>query len=86
MCWPRCGHDKDTTEGLFAVQSFEWIDATSVEHAAGLLAATTEGNPVLAKAGGIDLLDLMKEGILAPARLVNLKMIAFSGRPCTPNC
>jgi xanthine dehydrogenase YagS FAD-binding subunit len=57
------------------MQSFEWIDATSVEHAAALLAATTKGKPVLAKAGGIDLLDLMKEGILAPARLVNLKTI-----------
>src|SRR5262249_53392354 len=31
--------------------------------------------PVLAKAGGLDLLDLMKEGILAPVRLVNLRSI-----------
>jgi xanthine dehydrogenase YagS FAD-binding subunit len=58
------------------MQSFEWIDATSVQQAATLLAETTEAKPVLAKAGGIDLLDLMKEGILAPARLVNLKTIA----------
>jgi xanthine dehydrogenase YagS FAD-binding subunit len=30
----------------------------------------------VAKAGGIDLLDLMKEGIIRPARIVNLKSIA----------
>jgi xanthine dehydrogenase YagS FAD-binding subunit len=58
------------------MQSFEWVDATTVERAASLLAETTARTPVLAKAGGIDLLDLMKEGILVPARLVNLKTIA----------
>jgi xanthine dehydrogenase YagS FAD-binding subunit len=52
------------------MQTFEWIDATSVDHAATLL---KHGG--IAKAGGIDLLDLMKEGIVAPARLVNLKLI-----------
>ncbi len=58
-----------------AMNSFEWVDAQTVEQAAGLLAEATEQNPVIAKAGGIDLLDLMKEEILAPARLVNLKTI-----------
>jgi xanthine dehydrogenase YagS FAD-binding subunit len=58
-----------------AMNSFEWADATTVEEAAGLLAESTEQQPVIAKAGGIDLLDLMKEGILTPARLVNLKTI-----------
>lgn len=58
------------------MQSFEWIDATSVQQAAQLLAESTQRKSVLAKAGGMDLLDLMKEGILAPARLVNLKTIA----------
>jgi xanthine dehydrogenase YagS FAD-binding subunit len=58
------------------MQSFEWIDARTVEQAATLLAETTERTPVLAKGGGMDLLDLIKEGILAPARLVNLKTIA----------
>src|SRR5258708_174913 len=53
------------------MQSFEWVDATSIEHAAGLLADES----VVAKAGGMDVLDLMKEGILAPARVVNLKSI-----------
>ena len=57
------------------MQSFEWVDARSIEQAARLLAATTPQRPILAKAGGLDLLDLMKEGILAPAGLVNLKTI-----------
>jgi xanthine dehydrogenase YagS FAD-binding subunit len=57
------------------MQSCEWIDATSVEHAAGLLAASDPRGPVVAKAGGMDVLDLMKEGILKPSRLVNLKSI-----------
>jgi xanthine dehydrogenase YagS FAD-binding subunit len=58
------------------MRTFEWIDVKSVEQATALLAQTSEPEPVLAKAGGIDLLDLMKEGILTPARLVNLKTIA----------
>jgi xanthine dehydrogenase YagS FAD-binding subunit len=57
------------------MQSFEWIDARSVDQATRLLAETTPRRPVLAKAGGLDLLDLMKEGIVAPAGLVNLKTI-----------
>jgi xanthine dehydrogenase YagS FAD-binding subunit len=57
------------------MQSFEWVNPTSVEQAAELLAATDAAGPVLAKAGGMDLLDLMKEGIVTPARLVNLKAI-----------
>ena len=58
------------------MQSFEWIDATSVDGAAQLLAAASPDTPVVAKAGGIDLLDLMKEGIIAPARVINLKSIS----------
>jgi xanthine dehydrogenase YagS FAD-binding subunit len=58
------------------MQSFEWIDATSVGRAAQLLAAGSPDKPVVAKAGGIDLLDLMKEGIIAPSRVINLKSIA----------
>jgi xanthine dehydrogenase YagS FAD-binding subunit len=58
------------------MQSFEWVDATSVEEATALLAATTRDAPVVAKAGGMDLLDLMKEGIVQPTRVVNLKSIA----------
>jgi xanthine dehydrogenase YagS FAD-binding subunit len=58
------------------MNTFEWIDATSVEQAAALLGARSESGPAVAKAGGIDLLDLMKEGIVRPSRVVNLKSIA----------
>lgn len=57
------------------MQSFEWVDAKSVEAAAALLASTSKRAPVVAKAGGMDLLDLMKEGIVQPARVINLKPI-----------
>lgn len=57
------------------MQSFEWVDAKSVEEAASLLAATTTDAPVIAKAGGMDLLDLMKEGIVRPSRVINLKTV-----------
>jgi xanthine dehydrogenase YagS FAD-binding subunit len=61
------------------VQSFEWVDAQSVEEATALLAATTRDAPVVAKAGGMDLLDLMKEGIVQPTRVVNLRSIPALG-------
>jgi len=57
------------------MQSFEWVDATSVEQAVQLLGDPAANGFVMAKAGGIDLLDLMKEGILTPTRLINLKTI-----------
>ena len=57
------------------MQSFEWVDAHSVEQAALLLSTTSARAPIVAKAGGMDLLDLMKEGIVQPARVVNLKSI-----------
>lgn len=49
---------------------FEWVAATSAEDAVAQLSAGA-----VAKAGGIDLLDRMKEGIDAPKRLVNLRTI-----------
>jgi xanthine dehydrogenase YagS FAD-binding subunit len=58
------------------MQSFEWVDARSIEEAAALLAGSSEDAPVVAKAGGMDLLDLMKEGIVRPARVVNLRPIS----------
>jgi xanthine dehydrogenase YagS FAD-binding subunit len=57
------------------MQSFEWVDARSVEHAAALLGAGSAARPVVAKAGGMDLIDLMKEGIVVPARVVNLRTL-----------
>lgn len=61
------------------MRSFEWVDAKSIDEAALLLAATTASKPVVAKAGGMDLLDLMKEGIVQPTRVVNLKSIPSLG-------
>jgi xanthine dehydrogenase YagS FAD-binding subunit len=49
---------------------FEWVQATSIEAA---LAQLAEG--ATAKAGGVDLLDRMKEGIEAPTRIVNIRTI-----------
>lgn len=61
------------------MRSFEWVDAKSIDEATALLAATTASQPVIAKAGGMDLLDLMKEGIVQPTRVVNLKSIPALG-------
>jgi len=55
------------------MNSFEWIDAHSVAEAVQLLG---KSSVTVAKAGGMDLLDLMKEGLVKPARVVNLKTIA----------
>ncbi|ATB41734.1 aromatic aldehyde oxidoreductase FAD-binding subunit [Cystobacter fuscus] len=57
------------------MQSFEWVDAESVEQAVSLLGEGSERAPVMAKAGGMDLLDLMKGGVVSPRRVVNLKTI-----------
>jgi xanthine dehydrogenase YagS FAD-binding subunit len=57
------------------MRSFEWVDAASLQQATALLERSTPQAPVVAKAGGMDLLDLMKEGILAPTRVVNLQGI-----------
>jgi xanthine dehydrogenase YagS FAD-binding subunit len=52
------------------ISRFEWSDAKSVNDALALL----EGKAVL-KAGGIDLIDRLKEGIDSPSRLVNIRTI-----------
>jgi xanthine dehydrogenase YagS FAD-binding subunit len=57
------------------MNSFEWVDAKSLQQAGELLGQSTKEKPVMLKAGGMDLLDLMKEGILTPSRLVNLKTV-----------
>lgn len=62
------------------MHSFEWVDAKSIDEAIALLATTTRDAPVVAKAGGMDLLDLMKEGIVQPKRVVNLRTIPTLGR------
>ena len=52
------------------MKSFEWANATSVEEA-----QTLREDGTAFKAGGVDLLDLMKEGIAAPKRVVNIRQI-----------
>jgi xanthine dehydrogenase YagS FAD-binding subunit len=50
---------------------FEWVNATTVDQA---LSSVTEGAAF--KAGGVDLLDLMKDGIASPTRLVNIRQVS----------
>ncbi len=68
------------------MNGFEWMSPGSVEQAARAASATVatamarrSGTPAadaaVLKAGGIDLLDLMKEGLLAPRRLINLRTL-----------
>jgi len=63
---------------------FEWVAARGLAEAAGAGSVTVadamrtrSGRPdteaVILKAGGVDLLDLMKEGLLSPRRVVNLR-------------
>lgn len=49
---------------------FAFVDCTTVDQA---LAELKDG--AVLKAGGIDLLDLMKEGIVSPPRLVNIRNV-----------
>src|SRR5215212_6828799 len=51
---------------------FEWADASSVDEALALLADRRDST---IKAGGVDLVDLMKENISAPKRVVNIRNI-----------
>jgi xanthine dehydrogenase YagS FAD-binding subunit len=50
---------------------FEWVNANSVDQA---LASVTDESAF--KAGGVDLLDLMKDGIASPSRLVNIRQVS----------
>ncbi|MGC2519562.1 MAG: FAD binding domain-containing protein [Burkholderiales bacterium] len=68
---------------------FEWTGvrgiaaaarAGSVTVADAMLAKSGRTDAVILKAGGIDLLDLMKEGLLNPRRVVNLRGIPELGR------
>ncbi|MGB8509913.1 MAG: FAD binding domain-containing protein [Pyrinomonadaceae bacterium] len=53
------------------MNNFEWMEAKTVADAVAGMGGTS-----VAKAGGLDLLDRMKEGISAPARLVNIRNVA----------
>ena len=70
---------------------FEWLSVSTVAEAAAAGSVpvadamrSPSGQPgteaVILKAGGVDLLDLMKEGLLTPRRVVNLRSIAELAR------
>ncbi len=48
---------------------FEWVNAASVAE------VVARGQGAVVKAGGVDVMDLMKEGLIAPRRLVNLRSV-----------
>jgi xanthine dehydrogenase YagS FAD-binding subunit len=50
------------------MNSFEWTNAASIAEAVAQM-----GGRTVVKAGGIDLLDRLKEGLDTPARLVNIR-------------
>lgn len=54
---------------------FSILQATTIAEAAGAARAAGDVKLPVLKAGGIDLLDLMKEGILEPDRVVNLRTV-----------
>ena len=54
------------------MKSFEYTTATSLPEALGQLREAS----IVAKAGGVDLLDRMKEGLVSPSRLVDIRGLA----------
>src|SRR5947209_755043 len=52
------------------MNAFQWTEASTVDQALGQL-----GEGVMLKAGGVDLVDLLKEHLITPKRVVNLRMI-----------
>lgn len=65
------------------MNKFSWYEAKSVDDAVKRVNATASdilgkqpnGSSVIFKAGGIDLMDLMKEGLVNPATIVSVKKI-----------
>jgi xanthine dehydrogenase YagS FAD-binding subunit len=65
------------------MNKFSWYEAKSVEDALGKVNATVSeilaknGNPTatVLKAGGVDLLDLMKEGLVTPGTIIGIRNI-----------
>ncbi len=53
------------------MNNFEWTEAATIADAVAQM-----GDGSVIKAGGLDLLDRMKEGISAPARLVNIRNLS----------
>jgi len=69
---------------MIAMNRFSWYDAKTVEEALAQVSATVSQtlqpeehlNAAVFKSGGIDLLDLMKEGLAKPQKIINIKNIA----------
>ena len=64
------------------MNKFSWYDARSVKDAVQQVSSTVgeelyfhSGNAVLFKSGGIDILDRVKEGLINPKTIVNVKNI-----------
>lgn len=65
------------------MNKFSWYEAKSVDDAvkrvnttaSDILGKKASGSSVIFKAGGIDLMDLMKEGLVNPATIVSVKKI-----------
>ena len=65
------------------MNKFSWYEAKSVEDAvdkvnktaSDILGKKQDGSSVIFKAGGIDLMDLIKEGLVNPSTIVSLKSI-----------
>ncbi len=55
------------------MNNFTFVDCRTVEEALGQLTPDATGTVI--KAGGMDLLDLMKEDIVSPSKLVNIRNI-----------
>ncbi len=64
------------------MKKFSWFDATNIKEAqqnvdattSSLLDKTKKGTSII-KSGGIDVMDLMKEGIISPQKVVNIRNV-----------
>lgn len=54
---------------------FEWTDVRTINEALAQLKESSPTGKVMLKAGGVDLMDRLKEGIDTPKRLVNIRNI-----------
>ena len=60
------------------MNTFTWIEAKTPEQVVSEL-QSERGGPAVVKAGGIDLLDRLKEGLDTPERLINLRRCTTHG-------
>ena len=60
------------------MNTFTWIEAKTPEQVVAEL-QSQRGGPAVVKAGGVDVLDRLKEGLEAPERLVNLRRLSARG-------